>query len=100
MIAPSTKRPHDLAHVRDRIDELDDALVQMIRDRLQLARAAAESKRATGRPQRDVRREAEVVRRAADRARELGVDDDSIRAVFRRLIDLSHRTVAADGASR
>jgi chorismate mutase len=100
MIAPHPDRPHDLAWVRDRIDELDDALVAMIRDRLALARAAADTKRATGRPQRDPRREAEVVRRAADRARELGVDDDSIRAVFRRLIDLSHRTVADGGSGR
>ncbi|HSM03307.1 MAG TPA: chorismate mutase [Longimicrobiales bacterium] len=85
--------PPDLARLRSRIDEIDDALVTLIRDRLRLACAAADTKRLAGRPLRDVTREAEVVRRAAARARTLGVDDDSVRAVFWHLIGLSHLTV-------
>jgi len=87
----------ELGRVRGAIDEIDAALVTLIHDRLLLARAAAHSKRVTGRPQRDVAREVEVVRRAAERARDLGVEDTSVRAVFWRLIDLSHRTVEAEG---
>jgi chorismate mutase len=88
---------HGLDDVRNEIDRIDDALVALIHDRTRLAALAADSKRATGRALRDTRREAEVIRRAARRARDLGVDDERVREVFWRLIDLSHATVAAAG---
>lgn len=91
-------RLEDLDDVRAAIDEIDDELVTLIHERMLLARAAACAKRVSGRPMRDTRREAEVVRRAAGRARALGVDDSSVRAIFWHLIELSHRSVAAEGS--
>lgn len=88
-----------LEDVRGDIDRIDDALLALIRDRARLARVAAASKRASGRTLRDVSREAAVVRRAARRARELGVDDECVRDLFWRLIELSHVTVAQDGTT-
>jgi len=90
----------DLGHVRVAIDEIDDALLSLMRERLELAVVAARSKQRTGRPQRDARREAQIVRRASLRARELGMDDTTVRAVFWRLIDLSHQRVAAIEVAR
>lgn len=84
-----------LHEVRGEIDEIDAALVALIRDRVRLAVAAADSKAGRGEALRDVAREAEVIRRAAERARMLGIDGESVRDVFWRLIDLSHRSVAS-----
>lgn len=92
----STAPPRDLDDVRLAIDRLDDAVVSLIGERLQLARLAGDFKRTSGRLARDTRREAEVIRRAAQRARELGVDDERVRDIFWRLIDLSHTTVDQD----
>ncbi len=84
-----------LQKVRERIDQVDAALVGLIRDRVSLAVAAAEAKEPGSRNLRDVAREAEVIRRAGERARTLGVDDEPVRDLFWRLIDLSHRTIRA-----
>ena len=89
---PHATRPHDLDAVREAIDHLDDAVVTLISERLELARLARHFKRTSGRLLRDTRREAEVIRRAAQRARELGVDEQSVRNIFWGLIDLSHVT--------
>ena len=91
--SPDT-RPLDV--LRDKIDRVDDALVGLIQQRLDLAVAAAESKAMCGLELRDVGREAEVIRRVAARARELGLDDEPVRELFWRLIDLSHRTVGRE----
>lgn len=85
----------ELGVVRQEIDRIDAALVLLIRDRIQLALAAADSKTAHGQALRDVSREVDVVRRAAEHARALGVDAEPVRGVFWRLIELSHGAVAA-----
>jgi chorismate mutase len=77
---------------RKRISEVDDALIRTIGERRDLVLAVARAKEALGRPVLDPAREAAVVRRAAERARELGVDEEMTRDVIWRIIAAARAT--------
>jgi len=76
---------------------LDRALVQLVADRVRLAREVGVAKRAAGLPTLDHVREAAVVRRAVSIARDVGLEhDDEIRQIFWLLIGLSRRAQTRD----
>lgn len=81
-----------LAEVRERIVELDDELIRLIGERRDLVLEAGRIKEALGLPVMDPAREATVVRRAAERARELGVDEELARDVVWRIIASARST--------
>ena len=92
-----TEATHDghfaeLARIRDEIERIDRSLVELIAQRVQLARRVGAVKRAAGLPTLDPPREAAVVRRAGVLAREAGLDDEDVRYIFWHLIGLSRRT--------
>lgn len=86
----------DLGAVRDEIDRLDGAIVDLIDARRRLALRAAHARAVRGPLLRDLSREAEVVRRATARARDLRLPEDPVRRVFWTLIELSHEAVGAE----
>ena len=95
MITPSL--PPELARLRDEIEKLDRALVDLIADRVRLAREVGVAKQAAGIPTLDHVREDAVVRRAVVMAREAGLPyDDEIRQIFWQLIGLSRRVQGGD----
>lgn len=75
-----------LETLRRRISELDDELIRLIGERRDLAVAIGKAKTELGLPVMDPGREARVVRKAAERARELGVDQEMTRDVIWRII--------------
>lgn len=72
--------------LRQRIVEVDEALVALVGERRDLVLEVGRIKEALGRPVMDPAREAEVVRRAAALAREAGVDEELVRDVIWRII--------------
>jgi len=87
----------ELARLREEIERLDRALVQLIAERVRLAREIGEAKRVAGLPTLDHSREAAVVRRAVVLAREAGLPyADDIRQIFWRVIGLSRRVQTDD----
>lgn len=87
----------ELGRLREEIEHLDRKLVEMIADRVRLARDVGKEKRAAGLPTLDPVREAAVVRRAVELARESGLEcDDEVRQIFWQLIGLSRRAQARD----
>ena len=78
--------------IREHIERVDAALVDLIARRVALARAAGERKRERGLPTLDAKREAAVVRRTARLARDAGLPPEDIRAVFWQLIGLCRRS--------
>lgn len=75
-----------LARLRDRLEEVDGELIRLVGERRSLVLEVGRLKDALGRPVLDPTREARVVRRAAERAREMGVDEELIRDVIWRII--------------
>ncbi len=80
-----------VATLRAQIEAVDAQLVGVIAQRLALAKAIGCSKRASGIPVTDPAREAAVVARVSALAREAGVPEDEIRALYWRLLAMSRR---------
>jgi len=88
---PTSDVMAELARIRDEIEAVDRALIDLIAQRVKLARRVGSVKRAAGLPTLDPPREAAVVRRAGALAREAGLDDEDVRYIFWHLIGLSRR---------
>jgi chorismate mutase len=88
----------ELKRLRERIAELDDQLVRTLGERMSLAPAVGQLKTALGLPVMDPAQEAKVVRNAANRARELGVDEEMTRDVMWRIIAFSRNAQENGGA--
>jgi chorismate mutase len=96
--APATADTVELEAIRAEIERVDEAIVFLIHERLRLARRVGELKRTVGMGVLDPSREAVVVRRAGALARERGLDDEAVRDVFWRLIEMARTAQAADTA--
>jgi len=84
--------PAELLSIRDEIERIDRALIDLIAQRVRLARRVGAVKRSAGLPTLDPPREAAVVRRAGALARDAGLEDEDVRYIFWHLIGLSRRT--------
>jgi chorismate mutase len=88
----------ELVALRAEIGRVDEAIVFLIDERLRLARRVGELKRTAGMRVLDPSREAAVVRRAGALARRRGLDDEAVRDLFWRLIEMSRTAQGADVA--
>jgi chorismate mutase len=81
-----------LEELRDRIREVDRALVRLVGERRGLALDVGKVKAERGLPVMDPAQEAKVVRRAAELAREAGVDEELVRDIVWRIIASARNT--------
>jgi chorismate mutase len=86
-----------LGELRERIEQVDRAIIDLIAERVQLGREIGHAKRDLGLPTLDPAREAAVVRRAGALAREAGLGDEDVRYIFWHLIGLSRRAQMEEG---
>lgn len=94
-----TPRPDEgLDELRARIVAIDEALVDLVGERLHLVLEIGRRKAELGRPVLDPRREAEVVRHAAELARSRGIDEEMVRDVIWRVISAARD--AQEGRTR
>lgn len=87
----SSEASAELLRIREEIEQIDRSLIDLIAQRVTLARRVGAVKRAAGLPTLDPPREAAVVRRAGALAREAGLADEDVRYIFWHLIGLSRR---------
>ena len=89
---PAAASPaEELTRIRDEIVRVDRAIVELIAERVALAREVGPVKRALGMPTLDPPREAAVVRRASTLARDAGLAEEDVRYVFWHLVGLCRR---------
>lgn len=93
---PSASAQAELSRLRDEIERVDRAMIDLIEQRVRLAREVGAIKRAAGLPLLDPAREAAVIRRAATLARDAKLGDDDVRQVFWHIVGLSRRAQLAD----
>jgi chorismate mutase len=94
----NTREPRaELAAMRQQIEHVDGELIELIAERVRLAREVGRLKRAAAQPLLDPAREAAVVRRAAELAAERGVSGEPVRAIFWQLIGLCRSAQHAGG---
>lgn len=83
--------PAELVELRAQLERVDAALVAAIEERLRVARRIGRVKKDAALPLVHPAREAAVVRRAGELARERGLDDEAVRELFWRLIEMSRK---------
>lgn len=81
----------ELSRLRDEIERVDRAVIELIARRVQVAREVGAAKRAAGLPTLDPAREASVIRQIAVLAREAKLPDADVREIFWHIIGLSRR---------
>lgn len=86
-----------LAELRARIDELDTALLELLRDRFEVTEAVGRHKKDVGLPPADPEREAVQIARLQALAEELGLDPTFTEKLLRVIIDEVIRDYARKG---
>jgi chorismate mutase len=86
----------ELERLRGEIERIDRQLIALIAERIAIAQDVGRAKRASGLPTLDPAREALLIRRAAGMAREAGVEQEGVRAIFWHLIAMSRKAQARD----
>lgn len=77
---------HHLAEERARLDQLDEALLELLRRRADIVDALWSWKRAQGLPLTDTAREALMKAALLERAREKGLDPTSVQPILDAII--------------
>jgi chorismate mutase len=86
-----------LTEHRQEIERIDRQVVRLLADRIRVGKEIGALKRVGGLPTVDPAREAEVIRRAGEMAREAGIPDEPVRAIFWQIIGLSRRAQVDEG---
>jgi prephenate dehydratase len=77
-----------LERTRAAINDVDEALIQLLAERMRLARRAQALRTEGGAPGVDPGREAKVLRLAGERARKAGLPEEPVRDVYWRIVAL------------
>jgi chorismate mutase len=75
--------------IRKKIDEIDNKLVVLLKQRMDLCKSIGEEKRKSGLPVKDHRREDEVYLHIMSKALEFGLDPQKVEAIFKEIVALS-----------
>ncbi|NNE05223.1 MAG: bifunctional chorismate mutase/prephenate dehydrogenase [Xanthomonadales bacterium] len=92
----------ELLSLRERLDEIDDSIIDLIAERQHVVETIGEHKLATGAPLRHFEREREVIDRGIARAKEKGISGRVAREILETLIHHSlgkqetHKLVRSD----
>ncbi len=77
-----------LTALREKVEHVDTAIVALLAQRVELARAVGTHKREEGLATLDAKREAAVLRRAGTLAREAGLPEEAVRQLFWTIIGI------------
>lgn len=80
---------------RQELDQIDDRILQLLAERMDLARTVASAKKIDGSRLRDRKREAALLARLQQGARDAGLPVDAVTRVFQEILNLSfHEQIA------
>jgi len=82
--------------LRKKIDEIDEQILRLLKERVDVSRSIGKTKREHGIPVRDYEREDELYANVMRRASELGLNQREVRVVYREIIAMSVHAQEAD----
>ncbi|HET6656183.1 MAG TPA: chorismate mutase [Gammaproteobacteria bacterium] len=88
--------PVRLEDLRELIDAVDEALLELLAERARLVDQVAVVKRGGELPMRIPAREDAIIATMRQRAEELSLSADIVEEIFRRILDESHRRMSGD----
>jgi chorismate mutase len=78
-----------IAELRQKIDEIDEKILLLLKERFEIAKEIGWEKRKYGMPLRDFKRENEKYKEIMEKALKLKLDSEAVKEVYRRIIDMS-----------
>ena len=77
--------------LRRKIDEIDEQILRLLKERVEVCRNIGKTKREHGIPVRDYEREDELYAKVLKRASELGLNPQEVKAVYREIVAIGIR---------
>ena len=78
----------DLEKLRQKINDIDDKLLQLLSKRIKVCKSVGAAKKKKGLPIRDASRENEVYNRIKQKSSELGLNSDQVQTVYREIVNM------------
>jgi chorismate mutase len=78
----------DIQHLRRRIDEVDDQILQALIERIKICKAIGLAKKKQGLAIKDASRENEVFKRIKEKSAQFALDPVQIEAVYREIVNI------------
>jgi chorismate mutase len=78
-----------IAELRQKIDEIDEKILLLLKERFEIAKEIGLEKRKRGMPLRDFERENAKYKEIMEKALKLKLDPEAVREVYRKIIDMS-----------
>jgi len=78
-----------IAELRQKIDEIDEKILLLLKERFEIAKEIGVEKRKHGMPLRDFERENAKYKEIMEKALKLKLDPEAVREVYRKIIDMS-----------
>ncbi len=78
-----------IPHLRRKIDEIDDKILLLLKDRIEVSKLIGKIKRENAVPIRDLQREEEKYRHIMQRSSELGLDLDEVKNIYKSIMTMS-----------
>lgn len=75
--------------LRQKIDEIDDKILSLLKERIEISKKIGEIKRKQGIPVKDLRREEEKYSQVKEKALKLGLNPEDVTNIYRKIIDMS-----------
>ncbi|MEM0216230.1 MAG: chorismate mutase [Candidatus Bathyarchaeia archaeon] len=75
--------------LRKKIDEIDEKILHLLKERIEVSIRIGTIKREKGLPIRDVEREREKMEQITKKAEELKLDVEFIKSIYKSVIDIS-----------
>ncbi|MBS7646461.1 MAG: chorismate mutase [Candidatus Bathyarchaeia archaeon] len=80
-----------IAALRQKIDEIDEKILLLLKERIEVSKKIGEIKQKQGIPVRDPKREEEKYKHISEKAAEFGLDAEDVKNLFQKIIDISIR---------
>ena len=75
--------------LRQRIDEIDEKILLLLKERIEIAKKLGEEKRKQGIPLRDHERENEKYQQITEKALKLKLNPDEVKKIYQNIIGMS-----------
>ena len=78
-----------IAELRQKIDEIDEKILLLLKERFEIVKEIGREKRKHGMPLRDLERENQKYKQITEKALKLKLNPEAVREVYREIIDMS-----------
>ncbi|MEM2937390.1 MAG: chorismate mutase [Candidatus Bathyarchaeia archaeon] len=78
-----------IAELRQKIDEIDEKILLLLKERIEISKKIGEEKRRHGIPLRDFETENEKYKQITEKALQLKLNPEEVKRVYRGIIDMS-----------